>query len=520
MRRLAFLLAAVAALVFAACGMADETKERAKAAQAAIPSTESAIKAALGRHAKLVQTHSTLLADASDEELDIRGFSLAQEALAKAKGVNRDTLEPLIEEDKAERRFEAENAIAEINALLKTARKEAKRPEQRAKAIVDFRPKAEALVAADLAAIKRVRADARRVAEKAERYAGKYPAQRAGLGQIIAPVESRVDAVRQPASRLRSESVATQYLAHTQFVALGNVYAKDAKRAEAQMDAIDQTVVRTLVDMKTECEITVERSAWDSTSDSSYEEEYEYDSVPVDSSGCAYWAKFADTSKDEGRFAVENDARLDLTGGVNAGQARKLKVDPMEMWDGSLDDGEYFIAEIEPLYFHKIRESRDGRVTTAWVEVDEAAFRKHEQDLGMDIYSKPVGLLENQAVTSPAPAGMAFVGNPQYGQWEQGANGSSFWTFFPAYLFLSSLDGDRRHSRAHYADWNRNYKNRRPYYGKCGPRKEDRCYGSGSTFVSAYYGTSSWHRGGSASSRTIRTSSASVRGGGPGGGGK
>ena len=54
-----------------------------------------------------------------------------------------------------------------------------------------------------------------------------------------------------------------------------------------------------------------------------------------------------------------------------------------------------------------------------WKDVDEKAYKAREGLLGMTISTKPFGYFEDQFAAAPAsPAGMAYVGNPAYGAWQ------------------------------------------------------------------------------------------------------
>lgn len=78
--------------------------------------------------------------------------------------------------------------------------------------------------------------------------------------------------------------------------------------------------------------------------------------------------------------------------------------------------------------FHQLfRESearRGGQVSgkEAWVKVSEVAYKSLEPYLGLTVESKPFGYFADQSAKAPAsPAGMAYVGNPSYGEWQQDA---------------------------------------------------------------------------------------------------
>ncbi|HKJ40974.1 MAG TPA: hypothetical protein VKA27_02725 [Sunxiuqinia sp.] len=104
---------------------------------------------------------------------------------------------------------------------------------------------------------------------------------------------------------------------------------------------------------------------------------------------------------------------------------------------------------------------------TKWYDVSPAFFKKHIDDMGMELASKKDGVLHKQV----APAGYTnFVGNSQYGHWVD-RGGSSFWEFYGRYAFMSSMFHMMTFP-AHRAYWNDYYHGYygggRAYYGPAG----------------------------------------------------
>ena len=80
---------------------------------------------------------------------------------------------------------------------------------------------------------------------------------------------------------------------------------------------------------------------------------------------------------------------------------------------------------------------------------------------------------------NPTPAGMAFVGNPRYGQWQTNG-GNSFWMWYGAYRLFGDLFGVRgspySYRRDEWDAWSTGYRGK-PYYGEDKDKKER--YGTG-----------------------------------------
>ncbi len=151
-------------------------------------------------------------------------------------------------------------------------------------------------------------------------------------------------------------------------------------------------------------------------------------------------------------------------------QITKLNAEKVPMFSIILND-----MDVDGIFFkdykHKyqiIRQYDSVKIkeqVTDWIEVSEEFFWENENYLGMEIASKGK---DGKIVKSASPAGYNnYVGNPQYGHWVNGSGGS-FWQFYGQYMFLSSMLNLASGSiyRGDYDDFNRNYRYRKPYYGK------------------------------------------------------
>ena len=182
-----------------------------------------------------------------------------------------------------------------------------------------------------------------------------------------------------------------------------------------------------------------------------------------------------------------------------------LGIDVDEGWPDDSDNAAELSIEDDSTGFHKYAIEENGMVTeTDWVEVSDEDFDAHEDDLGMMIVVKPYGAYEDESVKQATPVGMAHVNNPQYGQWKQDAQGSSFWEFYGRNAFVNDLLGGTR-----------------AYYGR--DEKTD-TYGTHSAAVQSaprYRDSAFGQQGGfRIANASVRGAGPSVRGGGPGGGGK
>ncbi len=123
------------------------------------------------------------------------------------------------------------------------------------------------------------------------------------------------------------------------------------------------------------------------------------------------------------------------------------------------EEGSFF-----PKYYHRYKVVQGERAKeTGWVEVSADVFQRYEPFLGMALVAK-----SDQGVNNtPHPAGYHYVGNSQYGQWEN-RGGNSFWVFYGQYSLMRNMlgYGGRSIYRSDYDDY-RSYRERRtPYFGK------------------------------------------------------
>lgn len=120
------------------------------------------------------------------------------------------------------------------------------------------------------------------------------------------------------------------------------------------------------------------------------------------------------------------------------------------------------------LHKYRILETEDSTVnthTTDWTKVDESFFRKHENDLGMELVSKT----EDGTITdNVAPPGYSnYIGNDRYGKWKTDNSGNRFWEFYGRYMFMSSMFNLMAQPvyYPYYNTYRGSYFGRRPYYG-------------------------------------------------------
>ncbi len=177
-------------------------------------------------------------------------------------------------------------------------------------------------------------------------------------------------------------------------------------------------------------------------------------------------------------------------------------------------------------YFHKYFMEVNGEIrkSTSWEPVTKDLYMANIDNLGMAILSKKIGQFDDEANKYATPPGIAYMGDPKYGEWKTDSTGDRFWSWYGKYAFFSSifLFPPRGFGYSYWDGFRRNYRYNRPYYGRTVSGQT--LYGSRGYFTkrTSRYQSSSFARTGGffSQSPSARNGGSRVRGGGPGGRGK
>ncbi len=172
-------------------------------------------------------------------------------------------------------------------------------------------------------------------------------------------------------------------------------------------------------------------------------------------------------------------------------------VDPLETLQGELSSyPEYTVilndytqeGNFFPTYYHQYKvvvgEQQPNSDALAYqdevrdfTQVSEGFYNRYKPFLGMTILSKEP---DGEVTDDPFPPGYQYVGDPQYGSWQNDGNGGQFWQFAGQYLLLSTIFNSFNGPRISRNDWGGYTTARRsnkPYFGT-GNR-----YGTGGTLT-------------------------------------
>ncbi|MEA1955347.1 MAG: hypothetical protein U9N02_02500 [Campylobacterota bacterium] len=207
-----------------------------------------------------------------------------------------------------------------------------------------------------------------------------------------------------------------------------------------------------LMDMKVNYFYVVGRASWDEYSDSSYEKTYTYKKIPTTKT------IYDKLSTHNGLVASGSLRGLRTT---SVWRYVKPSINLREKISYGDSHAEFWIEGLPAKFYHKytIIEG-NNKIDSDWIEVDEKYYIDNFANLGMEIYSKPYGYFENEAITTASPAGMSYVGNPHYGEWKQDNSGGSFWFYYSMYSMFNN-----NYSRSEYDNYRKYSSKRESYYG-------------------------------------------------------
>lgn len=282
---------------------------------------------------------------------------------------------------------------------------------------------------------------------------------------------------------------------------------------EKLMKELNKSYMKILADMKEEHHIIIGRVSWDDYYDYPTEHNYSYQPKLIPTDMLNDFDNIQDNiaSYSKGLFGSLNVK-------IDKNIWNKLNINHEEKWPSGDNQAEYWIEDIVSTYYHKyIIIENDKKTETDFIKVDENTFYSNIDNLGMSILSKPYGYYESETDKNPTPPGLAFVDNPKYGEWKTDSSGNSFFHYYGMFALFNDLTGNNRYSRDYYNDYNRDYRNKKPYYsggyGTYGERTKSTRFGK-SNYSNVNKSKSSY------SNKSVKNTGSVSRGRGPGGGGK
>jgi len=486
----------VAVCVCAACGLSTRTREEAQRTAAAIDAENGDIarKEAAYRAFAASSAYAPYRIYAERERWSGQ-FDYARAKNTSAKTTYDRYVAPLLQRNDSRDDYAVDNQTSRINRLISEARAFADTP-QRRRAYIDQ-------VAGSYARLLQEshgNADAAKAAlasllAERDKARGSFPARNTDIDKRIQPVQKLADDAALASQKVALEAANASAGRPADFVVLGDnaqllsrntsTIKEDVRTTDGQLKSLSTSYSKALADMKAVYYITVMRWAWNDDDDYPSTHTYTYPRKEITGETFDYFNSLPESlpyiARLKSGFFSTNIQTHDR---VAAAQWNALGISPKDQWTSRDDTAEYGF-QLSADYFHKYLVTENGEThETDWQKVDETTFENHVGDLGMDIVSKPFGSFEDEKITNPTPAGLAFVGNPQYGRWQTDDRCTSFWAWYGAYRLFGDLLGARGqpyyYRRDEWDTWSTRYRGQ-PYYGEDKDRRER--YGTGGYVV-------------------------------------
>lgn len=494
MRRLA--VAALALCGCAACGLPRNIRAEAERTSALIDAENSEIV----RKEAAYRTFAASSAFApyrvyAEREAWVAQFDHARVKTAAARTTYQRDVAPLLQRNDRQDEQAVAVQISRIARLINEARAYADLPQRRRGYADQISASYARLSRESKESAAEVNAAITSLLAMRDKARSGFPARTADIDKRVQPIQQLSDEAVRANQKVVFEAASADAGRAADFIVLGDnaqlvarnasKVREDARTAGEQLTSLSASYSKALADMKAVYFITVQRWAWDESGDSPPIHTYNYARRELPDDAFDYFNSLPESLPYVARFSsgwFSSDFQTHSS--VAAARWASLGIEPKEAWIGRDDTAEYGFT-LSADYFHKYLVTDNGQTQeTDWQKVDETMFENHVDDLGMDLVAKPFGAFEDEKITNPTPAGLAFVGNPQYGRWQTDSHGTSFWAWYGAYRLFGDLLGARgqpySYRRDEWDTWSTRYRGQ-PYYGEDKDRKER--YGTGGYVV-------------------------------------
>jgi hypothetical protein len=488
--RTAFVL--TLALFVLACGLPRNLRRTAEA----VPSRLAATAAAIGDKEREYRAFaaSPEYADYrmyAEREAWARQFEAAREQVGAARASFDRDIVPLLERNRAADDVRLEAQLVAIDRLVAEATRLAAVPMRRRGYIDDVRVHYRERFQAASDSVARMKLLMAELAGRARKAEGEFPLRRADIDKRTSEVAGLQATAEAAFAKVAGEAARANAAQVADLVALDDntrvvsentgKLMEEAKDLTTQLSSLSTSYSKALADMRAAYLMTVERWSWNEDVDEPSVHHYTYPAREISGDVFDYFNGLPESLPYVARYTSGLFGRMAVAGGIDPAQWSALGIAPTADWPSRSDDTAEFGFRLSADYFHKYLVTEDGKVTeTDWQPVDETTFERHVGDLGMDLVSKPYGAFEDEKIVNPTPAGLAFVGNPQYGQWRVDDRGMSFWAWYGAYRLFSDLLGARglpyNYRRDEWTTWSTRHRGE-PYYGEDKDKRER--YGTG-----------------------------------------
>jgi hypothetical protein len=492
-RRLA--VAVLVACASAACGLPARTREEAQQTSAAIDAENADI-------ARKEAAYRTFVASSAyapyrlyaERERWSGQFDYARAKTAEAKTMYDRDVAPLVQKNDSRDEYPVDVRTSRINRVINEARAYADTPQRRREYVDQVAGAYARLLKESNDNTGATKAALASLVAERDKARSAFPAREADIEKRMQPVQKLADDAARASQKVAFEAANASAGRPADFVVLGDnaqllsrnasTIREDARTVDGQLKSLSGSYSKALADMKAVYYITVMRWSWNDDADYPTTHTYTYPRKELTGEAFDYFNSLPESLPYIARLRSSFFGTNVEPNRIDSAHWAALGISPKEQWVYRDDTAEYGF-QLSADYFHKYLVTENGEThETDWQKVDETMFENHVDDLGMDIVSKPFGTFEDEKISNPTPAGLAFVGNPRYGQWQTDDRGTSFWAWYGAYRLFGDLLGARgqpyMYRRDEWDTWSTRYRGQ-PYYGEDKDKHER--YGTGGYVV-------------------------------------
>ncbi|MCP4024348.1 MAG: hypothetical protein GY729_21075 [Desulfobacteraceae bacterium] len=456
-----------------------------------------------------------------------QNFQKAKAELERASGLYKKELKPLISKNKFSLAPQVTQQMERINTVISGARELSKYPLQRFAKIQDNIKNIDSLKnqsEKNLVQLTGIVTDLKKneVAKAKNDFPDnveKIDAKFASFLALQRQSEDHLKVINKVASQHQSNQTA-DYAAFTDGVDGISQSLETAKEKQPlfkkAVAGLYLSYTKVLKDMKEEYSVTVKRESWNENSDY-YNPKFATFTRPLSPETYEY---LSENEMDSIAKIQPGWGGSKLVNNIGA-HWPQLKIEPTAQWPGmGHNAASFYVDSFQEAYYHKYLLEENGETKeTGWEKVNASFFDQNLEFMGMAILSKPYGVFEEDQLAQAAPPGMAYVGNPKYGEWKKDEKGESFWGWYGKWAFFSNLFffPPTYFYYNSWRGWNRDYRHKKPYFGKT--KKGFQKYGTYGNYIkkSPRFQSTNFAKSGGlkTSAASVRGAGSKLRGGGP-----
>jgi hypothetical protein len=448
-RKLQSLIALLVVIVLAmtACSTSDSITENLKSSadglEDQINQSREDVDARESEYEASLDTEQyRFIADYSAEERHANRFDQARAALDEANDVRENRVNDLTDGYKSEERQELADAVNDAERHIAEAQRLAEDPAQWLDLVVATRDDSDGTVAEAEAAATAVAENSAAIESIVATSKENFPQEASRFNELTRPYTDLQQQVAQAIPSLQTEAAKPEpnYAVMTEFAELARHGQETTNEGLTELNTSE---TQTLIDVRVDSSVVIGRTSWDDYADYPTEHEHIYEPREVSPEVADHFAQLA--GRDDGKLAkMNNSDELDLEDDVDADHWDALNIDKKENWVDGDDESELWLSEVVDVPCHQILRLVNGEPDSSarpdpesnpcsgydtqadladgiyWEEGDGV----RTADVGMDIYSKARGLFNEQATEAASPPGMAYVGDPETGEWREDENGN------------------------------------------------------------------------------------------------